>query len=326
MIPGRIALMLGMAVLAPTAAAAQGHVLIITGVGGEPAYTQRFHEWAITMADAVVKAGVPAANVVYLGETPSLAPQRIKGRSNREGIAAAFRDLAARSKAGDEVLILLIGHGSAEGEARFSIPGPDLTAADFAAMLAPLSDRRLAIVNTASASGAFLEPLAAKNRVVLTATRSGNERNETVFAKYFVDAYAGAAADADKDGQTSLLEAFDYARIETKRFYESQNRLMTEHAVLDDNGDGKAVAEPDGRTEGALARAFVLGRNAAIADNASPELRALYERRRSIEHEVEQLRTMKGRIADAEYERRLEDLLVRLAEVNQEIRKLEGGR
>jgi len=312
----------------PAASAAQNQqVLIIAGVGGDPAYTQKFHGWALTMADAAVKSGVPASNVVYLGETPTLAPQRIAGRSDSEGITAAFRDLASRSKPGDEILVVLIGHGSAEGQARFSIPGPDLTAADFSRLLAPLADRKVAIVNTASASGAFIEPLSAKNRVIVTATRSGNERNETVFAQYFVEAYAGAAADADKDGRTSLLEAFNYARIETKRFYDNQNRLMTEHAVLDDNGDGKAVAEPDGRVEGALARAFVLGGTAgAIAGNTDPAVRALYERRRSIEQQIENLRGMKERLPQAEYEKRLEDLLVSLAEVNQEIRKAEGGR
>lgn len=311
---------------APTLATAQSHVLIITGVGGEPAYTQKFHAWATKMADAVVKSGVPAANVVYLGETPTLAPQRIKARSNQEGIAAAFRDLAARSKPGDDILVLMIGHGSAEGDARFSIPGPDLTAAEFRALLEPLNDRKVAVVNTASASGAFLEPLAAKNRAVLTATRSGNERNETVFAQYFVDAYAGAAADADKDGHTSLLEAFNYARIETQRFYDNQNRLMTEHAVLDDTGDGKAVAEPDGKTEGAFARTFILGRDAVAASNASPAVRVLYERRRSIEQQIESLRATKAQMAEADYEKRLEDLLVSLAEVNQAIRKAEGSR
>ncbi len=47
--------------------------------------------------------------------------------------------------------------------------------------------------------------------------------------------------DLDKDGQTSLFEAFLAASRRTEEFYETEGRLATEHALLDDNGDGNGV-------------------------------------------------------------------------------------
>jgi hypothetical protein len=157
--------------------------------------------------------------------------------------------------------VLLIGHGSAQGgEARFNLPGPDLTAADFGQLLARFSTQRVALVNAASASGDFVVALSAPNRTIITATRGASEKNETVFGGYFVKAFAGEVADTDKDGQVSLLEAFSYARREVERFYQSENRLQTEHALLDDNGDGEGSRDPDASaTDGANARRFLLG-------------------------------------------------------------------
>src|SRR5690606_37660771 len=157
-------------------------------------------------------------------------------------------DLVGRAGPRDHVFVLLIGHGSAQpGAARVNLPGPDPTAEDYARMLAPFTTQRIAFIVAASASGGFIGPLSGPNRVVVTATRSAHERNETIFGRYFVQAYADDVADVDKDGRVSVLEAFEYATRKTARFYESQNRLRTEHALLDDNGDGKGSQEPDPR-------------------------------------------------------------------------------
>ena len=240
--------------------AQQSHVLVITGAGGEPKYTQQFHEWATKLTAAAGKQGVLAENIVYLGEQTELGGG-MAGRSTREAVQKAFADLATRSRPGDNVLIVLIGHGSAAaGTARFNLPGPDLTAVEYQKLLEPLTARKIGFVNTASASGAFVAPLSAPGRTLVTATRSGNEGNETVFARFFVDAYTGAGADTDKDNKVSLLEAYTFAAREVERWYGEQNRLLTEHAQLDDDGDGKGAAKPDGRTgDGMVARTLVLG-------------------------------------------------------------------
>jgi hypothetical protein len=170
--------------------------------------------------------------------------------------------------------------------------------------------------------------LSGENRAVVTATKSGQERNESVFGKHFVDAYAGDAADTDKDGRVSLLEAFTYARLQVEREYSEQNKLLTEHAVLDDDGDKQGSEEPQpGQGDGAIARAMFLGAGAPVGAApaaASPAVRELYEQRRRIESQIEELRGKKTSMAEAEYERQLEDLLVALAKKNEEIRKAEG--
>jgi len=310
--------------LLATEASAQSHVLVVTGIAGEPKYSQQFHEWASKLIEGLVtKNGVPAGNVTYLSEKEG--QPKSAGRSTRENVEKAFVTLESASKPGDAVMIVLIGHGSVEGGAapRFNLPGPDLSVKDYERLLGKLPDRKIAFVNTASASGGFVESLSSRGRSIVTATRSGREVNETIFAKFFVEAYAGAGADTDKDNQVSLLEAYTFALKETERWYKEQNRMVTEHAQLDDDGDGKASSGPDGRSgDGLYAKAFLLARGAAA--NASPALRALYDEKREIEVKIDALRALKPKMEPATYDKELERLLLDLALKNQQIKKLEG--
>jgi len=305
--------------------AQQSHLLVVTGSSGEPKFEALFHEWAAKLiTSATTRHGVPAANVIYLTEKPEVGGGRA-ALSSRENVQKAFSDLAARSKSGDFVMIVLIGHGSQQsGAARFNLPGPDLTAVDYKLLLERLPERRIGFVNAASASGGFVQALSGENRAIVTATRSGNEANETIFAKFFVEAYSGDGADADKDGRVSLLEAYNYAQKEVERWYGEQNRLMTEHAQIEDDGDAKGTSKPDGRTgDGLFARGMVLGGiPAAVANN--PELKALYEQKKSIEDKINVLRGMKARMEAAVYDRELEKLLVELAETNLKIKAVES--
>jgi hypothetical protein len=317
------------ALLAPSGASAQtDHVLVISGLSGEPRFAEAFHRWATSLITVLSERhGVPAENIAYLAERPERDAARIQGRSDRAGIEAAFRRLAERAGPEDRVLVVLFGHGSEQdGEPRLNLPGPDLTAADFARLLGTLRARDVALVHTGSASGGWIGKLSAPGRVILTATRSGYERNETLFPEHFVAAYAGDGADTDKDGRVSLLEAFTYATREVERTYKSRNLLQTEHALLDDDGDGQGSATPDPQAgDGARARAFVLA-GAAPRATANPELAALYGRKQRLEREIEALRARKATMDSVAYEAALERLLVELAEVSAEIRRLEGGK
>lgn len=279
------------------------------------------------MIDGAQKAGVPQANIAYLADAVPTGFPFTVGVSNKEQVEKTLTDLAAKAAPDDVVLILLIGHGSATGgESRFSIPGPDITAKDFAKLLDKFPSQRVALVNAASASGEFVGPLSKKNRTIVTATRNGGEKNETLFAGYFAKAYAEDGADTDKDGGVSLLEAFDFARREVARFYEGERRLATEHALIDDNGDKTGSREPNLTTgDGANARRFMLasradGRAAGPADSA---LAPLYAEARKLEEAVATLRSKKDTMAAEAYETQLEDLLVKLAEKNAEIRSKE---
>jgi hypothetical protein len=257
----------------------------------------------------------------------------IDARSSREGVEQAFAAVAERSRAGDLVLVVLIGHGShRSGEARFNLPGPDMTPADFGRLLDRLPGRRVALVNTASASGGWVAELAAEGRVIATATRSGMERNQTTFGRFFVDALTGDGADTDKDGRVSLLEAFDYARREVARFYESEGRLQTEHALLDDDGDGEGSDEPEpGSGDGGLARLAFLApatgagsAEAALEAGDDPELAALLAERAAIEARLERLKARRDATPAADYDAELEELLVDLALKSEAIRQAAG--
>ena len=316
----------------PSPAPAQNtHILLVSGLGGEPKYTDAFHGWLSRFADAATERyGVPPERITYLGERPEIDPTRIRARSTAGNIRAALAEIVAAMAPEDDLFVLLAGHGTfRDGTARFNLPGPDLTPADMGELLAGLGDRRLTFVNTASASGAFVEALSGPNRTVIAATRSGRERNLTRFGLHFVDAFAGDGADVEKDARVSMLEAFGYAVREVEREYGDGNLLRTEHAVLDDNGDGEGSSEPDGiEADGAFARTVFLAsvRSAGRGPEPTPELRALHREKAAIERRIADLRRMKRGMPRERYENELEELLVELAFKNREIRAAEGRR
>ena len=320
---------------AATATAQQTHVLVVTGLGGEPAYTEQFHGWATTLIGAATaRYEVSEDNITYLGEKPDLDADTIADRSTRENIEAAVEAIADRAAPGDHVVIVLFGHGSFTDSARINLPGRDLSADDFAGLLDRLRGQRVTFVNTASASGPFVEKLSGEGRIVVTATKTGGERNASVFGGYFVEAFADGEEEADqnKDGRVSMLEAYSYAQQKVTQEYEADGKLLTEHALLDDNGDGEGTNEPDPLTgDGLIARTlfFTGGADAATAAMAfpdDPELRPLYDARHGLEERVEALRRIKDGTDPERYEQELETLLVELALKSREIRRLEAAK
>lgn len=319
------------------AAAQESHLLVVVGIGGDPEYGRRFLEWGTTLRTAAMERyGLPAERAVLLAE--DAAAEGVSGESRRERVEAELRDMAGRVGPDDRVLLVLIGHGSFRGsEANFNLPGPDLPAVELKALLDALPTPRVAVVNTASASGPYVQTLAAPGRTVITATASGNERNETRFGGYFAEAWTGDGADLDKNGTVSLLEAFLYAKRETERFYDDANRILTEHALLDDDADGEGSREPGPEaSDGAVAAGFTLGRpgtRAVTADGAATPIPAsadsvltrMYGERADLEARVAEFRRLRDTMDPAVYDRELEALLVELALKNREIRAREGG-
>lgn len=279
------------------------HVLIVTGLSGEPRFATTYHAAAAVLYDAAGRWGVADSSRIYLAEDPALDPARIRGRATREALAAELLALSSRVAPGDVVFLFLLGHGAGFGtNSRISLPGPDATAADFVTWLAGFTQQTLIIVNAGSASGDFVEALATPGRIVVTATRSATERNETVFAEPFVRGLAGEAGDADKDGRTSLAEAFAYARNEVARSYQVGNRLQTEHARLSDSVFASVVA---------------FGAPPTAAD---PQVAALLRQRRALEGQVAGLRARKSTMNATDYDRELERLLLEIAIKTQAIR------
>jgi len=313
--------------LAPAVASAQtAHVAVIVGLAGDPEYRELYGKWAASLVDAAKDLyGVPAAQVHYLTEKPEEDATRATGRSARDEVVKVFDRLAAAGP-DDLVLVVLIGHGTFDGrEAKFNLPGPDMTPADFAPLVGRFRSQRVVVVNTASASGPFIEALSAPGRTIITATRTGRESFATIFGGYFVDALTSDAADTDKNRRVSMLEAFEYAKREVESTYTRQGIILTEHAMLEDAGGKEGTATPAANAkQGRTAALLSLGSAEADPLPAEPAVRALYEERRALERRVESLRLMKDGMDPQRYAKDLEQVLTELALKTRQIREMEG--
>ena len=299
--------------LAPRAAEAQRvHVLAVSGLSGEPAFKALFESTVATLVDSArARWHVSDSSLFVLTEDPTTTRLHATGRSTKEEIAKSFVALSRRVSPGDIVFVFLVGHGSGEGaESRVSLPGPDATAADFAGWLAGFSRETVVLVNAASGSGDFVGVLAGPRRVIVTATRTALERNESRFATPFVRGLTSGEADADKDGKVSVLEAFAYAKKEVARVYDTDNKMLTEHASLSDSALARSVGFRAQRGESAP---------------LNPRAAALVAERSELEAKVVVLRGKKDAMPAAAYEAELERLLVQVAEKSQAIRALGPG-
>lgn len=315
----------------PLAAQGRTHAVIVVGLGGQESYRESFHAEAAQIYEALTdRHGIPSENVTYLGERVEVDPEMISLRSTRANVLQVLGEIAQDAQSMDRLLVVLIGHGTAgRQEIQFNLPGPDLTPTDFQLGLTAFPTQTLALVHTGTASGGFIQPLSGPNRILVAATRSERELNATEFGQFFAAAIAGDGADLDKDLRVSLLEAFQFAKQEVARYYETENEMLTENAVLDDNGDGAASEDPgpDG-PDGPLAATFQLGGVSGTAGQMpdDPELARLYEERNEIQARIDGLRALRESMTEDDYFDALEPLLIEIALKNREIRALEGDR
>ncbi len=299
------------------APASRQFALIVTGASAGPPYAARYDCWRASLA-AVLRErfGYPADRVVLLGETPAPGV----GPATREGVRAAFADLAGRLTRDDQLLIVLIGHGTAADadEAKFNLVGPDLSAEEWAALVERIP-ARVIFVDTTAGSAPFLHRLAGRGRIVVTADDTAAQRFETVFPEYFVQALQDASADTDKDGRVSMWEAFAFASEGVRMHYEAAAQLPTERPMLDDNGDGIGRdAGGEGR-DGDLARAVYLAPEPRPT-SADPELDKLLAERAARQADLDNLRASRDALAPDRYDEELEKLLVEIARLSQQIR------
>ena len=289
----------------------QRTLILVIGAAGEPEYGEQFSAWADLWKQAAAKGGLQTSIIGVDTNHPDNDLTRLLTVLTNES-----------AKPAGELWLVFIGHGTYDGRsAKFNLRGPDISATDLAAALKPCL-RPLAVIDCASASGPFINALSGPNRVIITATRSGSEVNATRFGGYLAKAIADPAADLDKDGQTSLLEAFLLASRETQQFYKEAGRLATEHALLDDNGDGlgtpadwfsgvRAVkTAANGKSvDGVRAQQMMLVRS-QVEQELSPEVRS---RRDELEKRLSDLRLRKGSMKEDDYYKQLEGILIETA-------------
>jgi hypothetical protein len=302
--------LMAMMLLAGSARASVYYVTV-AGLGGEPDYEQRFTATAKDL-DKLFKASGDAGHVYTL-----FGPQGTKAQ-----LTSTLASVARDAKASDDLVVILIGHGSFDGmEYKFNLVGPDITAAELAGLCDKVAAKRQLIVDTTSASGGAVAALERPGRAVIAATKSGTEKNATVFARYWLEALQDPSADVDKSDSISAMEAFEYADRKTANFYESQKRLATEHAEFEDTGRGQPVRSPD-KPEGTMLSTFTVLRMGASQKAANdPAKRALLEQKEELEQKVDALKYGKAAMDPGDYKKQLTDTLLQLAKVQQELDK-----
>jgi len=287
-------------------------VLVVIGAEGTSEYGAQFSEWADRWQAA---ANTATADVVVIGRG-----------DNKDDLEELQHRLSETSsiKSAEPLWLVLIGHGTFDSRAaRFNLRGKDLAAIDLAEHLVA-AQRPLVIINCFSCSAPFINALSGPNRTIITATKDGSETQFVRFGGFLSEAISGLAADIDRDGQTSLLEAWLFAARRTAEYYEADGRLATEHSLLDDSGDAKGTRfemfegvrvkdSVKNKTEldGSLAKRWHLIRSES-EKSLTGEQRSERDR---LEDELEQLRGRKDGLSEDAYLVELERLLVPLAKI-----------
>jgi len=270
----------------------------VAGLGGEPDYEQRFTMLA-TDTDKILHASGGADKVI----------ETLKGAdATKAKLIAVLTRIASQAKPQDVLVLMMIGHGTYDGtEYKFNLPGPDISGTELAALLNKIPASRQLVVDMTSASGGATAALKRDNRTVITATKSGTEKNATVFARFWVEALRDPAADVDKSGVVTALEAFHYAQTKTAAFYTDQKRLATEHPQLEDTQH---------------AGAFPLVRyGEAAAVITDPAKQQLVAKKEEIENKIDALKYEKDLMAPDDYKKQIAALLLELAKTQDAIEK-----
>ena len=274
------------------------YILTVAGLGGEPDYEQRFTMLA-TDTDKVLRAG---------GQTDRIVDTLKGADATKAKVEAALNRIASQAKPADAFVLMMIGHGTFDGtEYKFNLPGPDISATELAGLLNKIPAGRQLVVDMTSSSGGAVSVLKKENRTVITATKSGMEKNATVFARYWVEALRDPAADLDKNETISALEAFQYAEKKTAQFYSEQKRLATEHPQIDDQQ--RAAAFP------------LLKFGSASAVVTDPAKRELIAKKEEIENKIDALKYPKSLMSPDDYKKQLTTLLLELARAQEAIDK-----
>jgi hypothetical protein len=309
----RLGLWLVCLALPALSAHAAVYYVTVAGLGGEPDYEQRFTALAKDL-DKLLKMSAVDAHVYTLTGADA----------TRANLTDTLGSIAREAKPEDDFVLILIGHGSFDDvEYKFNLVGPDISGPELAALCDRISARRQLIVNTTSASGGSISALRRPGRIVIAATKSGTEKNATIFARYWVQALHDPDADVDKNEAISALEAFQYAERKTAEFYEAQKRLATEHAVFEDTGKNEPVREPSGESgEGRLASTFTVIRMGAAEKAANdPAKRALLAKKEELERKIDTLKYEKAAMSQDDYKKQLTAALVELARIQEELDK-----
>ena len=301
-------------------AAGGRYALMVEGVSGDETYAKLHRQWLDGMVSVLrTKLGFDTSHLTVLAETPGAGEQK----ATAEVLKTEAGRLAKTLKPSDMLFVMLIGHGAGDGtDVKFNLVGPDLSVAEWNALLTPIPGR-LVFVDATSVSFPFLKGLAGDNRVIVTATRSVSEKFHTVFADGFIKAFSTDEADLDKNGRISIWEAFAYASKQVNAHYAQDGHIATEHALLDDTGKGDGRdASASGQNSSVAALTYL--DTVAIPTTGDPALQSLYERQRALTEQIDELRKKRSTMVPQAFEKEFEPLIVNLSLVSSEIRRKAG--
>ncbi len=303
--------MVGVLALAAVTARADSYFVTVAGLGGETEFENRFEDWAKQL------------DKIYKSDPSSKVDTLYGAQATKANVEAKLRALAS-TKPDDQVVITLIGHGTFDDrEYKLALPGPDISATDLGLLLDKIPARQL-IVDMTTSSGGAIPILEKPKRVVIAATKTGTEKSSVaIFPRYWIEALEDPAADTDKNDAISALEAFKYAQAKVDKFFVTQNRLATEHAVIEDAGKGEGVKDPStDNGEGRAANTFVLmrlGKAAAIAKD--PAKQALLKHMEELDEKLDELKYEKASIDPQDYRKQLQTLMIDRAQTQAELDK-----
>lgn len=318
--------LLALSVLAatPTFAAAQParHAVLIQGASGEALFAKQHRGWLDQLAATFrEKFKLGPSQLTVMAETAAEGELR----ATAENVRAKFAELAKTLQPADVLFVMLIGHGTADQTgAKFNLIGPDLTVADWKAVLAPIKSR-VVFVNSSSSSFPFAAGLTGDKRIIITSTSIISQRYATIFAEQFIQALNAEAADLDKNSRISMWEAFFYTSRLVKQYFEQKGQLATERPLLEDNGDGvgREALQTTGE-DGTLATMTYLD---AVVESrpTDPALQMLFQKQELLTNQIDELKRKKASMPPAEYDAAWEKLMIELATVGAEIRA-KGGK
>lgn len=300
----------------------QTHVLVVVGAAGNPEFGEQFDSWADDWKKVSKNAGAKLTVIGQTAENQSPENQSIGKSNDHEQLKKAIESIPADGAR--PLWVVFIGHGTFSGKvAKFNMRGPDVSAQELGEWFKPIQ-RPLVVVNCASSSSPFINRLSAKNRVIVTATKSGSQYNYARFGEYFAAAIASPDSDLDHDDEVSVHEAFLRASNDVKEFYASESRICTEHALIDDNGDARgtpanmfrgvrviAKAKKNAKVDGKFGSKITLSPSGKQLPLTDKELK----RRDELEQALDKLRSKQSDLTESDYDQSLEPILVELAKI-----------
>jgi len=270
-------------------------MLIFGGLGGDPVFQEDFNEQVEQIYQAGLSLGLDASQITKLSGSDA----------TKVNILAAISKIRADSD--DLLQVHLIGHGSFDGNNyKFNIPGPDISANELAEALNQLNGNQMVAVMT-SASGAAMQPLKNDSRLVITATRTGLQKNASVFSRYWAQGSDLSSVDLNKNEIISIAELYTYTQDQVTKYYESEGLIASEASLI----EGPESIDAD---------LFSLSRIGQLANTSlSAEVESLIAERAEVETKLSELSGRRQDLSEDEYFSELQNLMLELGLLQRQI-------